>query len=124
MVDNIEELKSYIYVNFTPQNRARAIAYYSEKSGVGLEEATKEVDKIFTQRQRDGKVLEMPWQWTPQGHQYEMGKRMYHIGFIGLAIMSLTFVYGFSACFLIMYFVGISWKEKMKKYENAMEGEK
>ncbi len=141
---NIEEIKSYIYVNFTLQNRERAIAYYSEKSGVGVEEAAKEVDKIFAQRQRDGRVLETPWQWTPEGQQYERGKRMYHIGLIGLAIMILTFVLVsliimtqgtllvnevvtlaflfmvFLPAFLFCILLGFFGKNKMKKYENAM----
>lgn len=92
MVDNKEELKSYIYVNFTPQNKERAIAYYSEKSGVGVEEATKEVEKIFAQRQSDKMVLETPKRWTPEGRQYEMGERMYHIGFFILALTALIFI--------------------------------
>lgn len=140
MVDNIEELKSYIYVNFTPQNKERAIEYYSEKSGVGLEEATIEVDKIYAQRQRDGRVLEMPRQWTPEGQQYERGKRMYHMCFIGLGVTVLTFVavsmiilsqgpllvnevvtfaflfMVFLPVFFVCFILGFYGKKKMKKY--------
>lgn len=145
---NIEEIKSYIYVNFTAQNRDRAITYYSEKSGVGVEEAAKEVDKIFVQRQKDGRVLETPWQWTPEGQQYERGKRMYHIGLIGLVIMIMTFVpvsliimtqgpllvnevvtfiflfMVFLPVFLLCILLGFFGKKKMKKHESAMKGEK
>lgn len=145
---NIEEIKSYIYVNFTPQNRERAITYYSEKCGVEAKEAAKEVDRIFAQRKNDGMVLQTPWQWTPEGHQYEMGKRMYHIGFIGLGIMILTSVLVsliimtqgpllvnevatlaflfmvFLPAFLFCILLGVLGKKKMKKYERAMKGEK
>lgn len=143
MTDNIEELKSYIYVNFTPQNRERAIIFYREKSGAGLEEATIEVDKIFAQRQRDGMVLEMPKQWTQEGRQYETGKTMYHACLITLPVLFLTFV-GVSviilrqgsllvnelvtcAClfavflpsFLFCFLLGFIGKRKMKKYAEA-----
>lgn len=145
---NIEEIKSYIYVNFTPQNRERAITYYSEKCGVEAKEAAKEVDRIFAQRKSDGMVLQTPWQWTPEGHQYEMGKRMYHIGFIGLVIMILTSVLVsliimtqgtllvnevvtlaflfmvFLPAFLFFILLGFLGKKKMKEYERAMKGEK
>ncbi len=142
-MDNTEELKSYIYVNFTPRNRERAIVFYSEKSGVGLEEATIEVERIFAQRQRDGMVLETPKQWTPEGRQYEMGKRMYHIGFICLVIMILIFVLVsliimtqgpllvnevvtltllftvFLPAFLFLFLLGYIGKKKMKKYADV-----
>ncbi len=146
MLDNTEELKSYIYVNFTPQNRERAIVFYSEKRGVGLEEATIEVDKIFEQRQGEGMVLETPKQWTPEGRQYEIGKRMYHICFVGLTIMILMFVSVsliimtqgsllvnevvtfaflfavFLPSFLFLLLIGFIGKKKMKKYADASGG--
>lgn len=141
MFENLDELRNYIYVNFTPQDRKNAINFYSEKAGVGLEEAEIEVDKIYEKRQNAGMVLPTPRQWTPVGQQYEMGKRLYQLSIMLIIIMTIIFIpasfiaitrgeliisktvtfFIFLGIFTIYicFFIFLAWmgKRKMKKYE-------
>lgn len=141
MFENLDELRNYIYVNFTPMDRERAINFYSEKAGVSLEEATLEVDKIYAKRQQNGMVLPTPKQWTPIGQKYETGKRMYEFSIFAIILNTIISIpctviilsqgplminEFFTVLFLSSIFVPISiifailaWmgKKKMKKYE-------
>lgn len=141
MFENLDELRNYIYVNFTPMSRDKAIQFYSEKAGVGIEEATLEVDKIYAKRQQDGMVLSTPKQWTPEGQKYEIGKRMYECSIFAIIINTILYIpctliilsqgpliinEFFTVLFLSFIFAPISiifailvWmgKRKMKKHE-------
>lgn len=89
MFETKEELETYIYINFTPRNRDRAIDFYCENAGATAKEAAVAVDKIYAKRKNDGRELKEAWEWTP---------------------VCLVFLVTFLS-------VGIAGVRKMKKYD-------
>lgn len=82
----------YIYINFTPRNRERAIDFYCENAGATAKEAAVAVDKIYAKRKNDGRELKEAWEWTPEGQQYMLGRRMRITGISGCIFSAVSFV--------------------------------
>lgn len=93
MSDSKEELEKSICLNFTKDNRDRAIAFYCEKTGVSEEEAADTVDKINAKRQGEGMELKKAWEWTLEGQQYMLGKRMFNVGILCCIFFIVTYIF-------------------------------
>lgn len=85
------QLKDYILKNYIPEQKADAIKYYQDMTGVGFAEANTAVEAIFKERENKGMVLSTPRQWTPEGRKYMSGKAMVFMG-IMMAVVSLILV--------------------------------
>ena len=94
---NTNEVREYIYKNFTPQDIQKAILYYHERTGADLSISKLEVEKIYAQRQQEGRVLPMPKEWTPTGQKYITGKKLFDLGiaFLVISILIMLIITGY-----------------------------
>ena len=94
---NTNEVREYIYKNFTPQDIQKAILYYHERTGADLSISKLEVEKIYAQRQQEGRVLPMPKEWTPTGQKYITGKKLFELGifFLVISILIMLIITGY-----------------------------
>lgn len=91
MSNNVNEVKEYIYKNYTPMDIQKAIQYYHERTGADLATSKLEVEKIYEQRKQAGMELPMPKEWTPNGQKYRSGKTMFDLGIVFL-VMGILFM--------------------------------
>jgi len=96
--------QEYVAKNFLPTENIKAINFYREATGVGLAEAKSVVDRIFANRQSEGKVLRTPYEWTPEAEKKANAQAKKVGGIIIMIIAVVLYVMMTAGTCIISYF--------------------